>query len=83
MLFRSETERLKLEIERLKLENDNLKLKQNIIITPDTEKFNILIQQNNNLEKQINELLEKTNSSQIKTTTGFQEPLVTLGPRLQ
>ena len=78
-----ETERLKLEIERLKLENDNLKLKQNIIITPDTEKFNILIQQNNNLEKQINELLEKTNSSQIKTTTGFQEPLVTLGPRLQ
>ena len=78
-----ETERLKLEIERLKLENDNLKLKQNIIITPDTEIFNILIQKINNLEKQNNELLEKTNSSQIKTTTGFQEPLVTLGPRLQ
>ena len=35
------------------------------------------------MEKQIKELLEKTNSSQIKTTTGFQEPLVTLGPRLQ
>ena len=78
-----ETERLKLEIERLKLENENLKLKQNIIITPDTENFNILIQKINNLEKQNNELLEKTNSSQIKTTTGFQEPLVTLGPRLQ
>jgi hypothetical protein len=28
-------------------------------------------------------LCEKVNATQIKTTTGFNEPLVTLGPRLQ
>ena len=34
--------------------------------------------------EQINkELCERINSMQIKTTTGFNEPLVTLGPRLQ
>jgi len=36
-----------------------------------------------NLEKSNKEILEKLNPTQIKTTTGFQEPLVTLGPRLQ
>jgi hypothetical protein len=36
-----------------------------------------------NLEKSNKEILEKINPPQIKTTTGFQEPLVNLGPRLQ
>ena len=36
-----------------------------------------------NLEKSNKEILEKINPPEIKTNTGFQEPLVTLGPRLQ
>ena len=36
-----------------------------------------------NLEKTNKEILEKINSSQTKITTGFDKPLVTLGPRLQ
>lgn len=37
----------------------------------------------NNIEKINKELCERINSMQIKTTTGFNQPLVTLGPRLQ
>lgn len=36
-----------------------------------------------NLEKSNKEILEKINPPEIKTNTGFQEPLTTLGPRLQ
>ena len=36
-----------------------------------------------NLEKSNKEILEKMNSMQTKTATGFEQPLVTLGPRLQ
>jgi prophage antirepressor-like protein len=36
-----------------------------------------------NLEKSNKEILDKLNSSQTKTTTIFNQPLVTLGPRLQ
>jgi hypothetical protein len=36
-----------------------------------------------NMEKSIKELSEKVNASQTKTTTNFNEPLVTLGTRLQ
>jgi hypothetical protein len=35
------------------------------------------------LEKTNKEILEKMSSTQIKTTTNFQQPLPTLGPRLQ
>ena len=38
---------------------------------------------NQNLEKSNKEILEKLNNMQSKTTTNFQQPLVTLGPRLQ
>jgi len=34
-------------------------------------------------EKRMKEMMEKTSASQIKTTTGFNTALVTLGPRLQ
>ena len=37
----------------------------------------------NNLEKTNQEMMEKLNTTQIKTATGFNEPLATLGPRLQ
>lgn len=36
-----------------------------------------------NLEKSNKEILEKLNVNQTKVTTGFQQTLVTLGPRLQ
>ena len=36
-----------------------------------------------NLEKSNKEILEKINPPEIKTNTGFQEPIATLGPRLQ
>ena len=36
-----------------------------------------------NLEKSNKEILEKLCPTQIKVTTGFEQPLVTLGPRLQ
>jgi phage anti-repressor protein len=36
-----------------------------------------------NLEKSNKEILEKLNSITSKTTTNFNEPLITLGPRLQ
>jgi len=36
-----------------------------------------------NLEKSNKEILEKLNSNQTKTTTGFNEPLPTIGARLQ
>jgi prophage antirepressor-like protein len=36
-----------------------------------------------NLEKSNKEIVEKINSTQTKVTTGFQQPLITLGPRLQ
>jgi hypothetical protein len=36
-----------------------------------------------NIEKQNKEIINKINKSQVKITTGFSQPLVTLGPRLQ
>lgn len=38
---------------------------------------------NNELQKSNKEILNKLNSMQTKTTTNFNQPLVTLGPRLQ
>lgn len=43
----------------------------------------LLIDKINNLEKTNKEILEKLNSNQTRVTTGFEEPLVTVGPRLQ
>jgi phage anti-repressor protein len=40
-------------------------------------------QQIQSLEKTMKEIADKLTTTQIKTTTNFQEPLVTLGPRLQ
>lgn len=43
----------------------------------------ILLEKIENLEKTNKEILEKLNSMQTKTTTGFEEPKPTIGPRLQ
>jgi hypothetical protein len=47
------------------------------------DNHNTLLQGLANLERSNKELREKLNASQTRTTTGFEQPLVTLGPRLQ
>ena len=73
----SSTHKLELEIEKLKLE---LEKKDNV----SDEKINMLFAKIDNLEKNINQLVDKLGATTApKTVTGFQEPLVTLGPRVQ
>jgi len=43
----------------------------------------LLLQKITNLEKTNKEMLEKMNSMQTRTTTNFEQPLPTIGPRLQ
>jgi hypothetical protein len=47
------------------------------------ENENILLQKISNLENTNKEIFNKINSTQTRTTTNFQEPLLTIGPRLQ
>ena len=76
---------------KLELENNKLKmmleLKQNdngnVLINELIQQVKHLSNKMDNLEKSNKEILEKFNSSQTKTTTNFNQPLVTLGPRLQ
>jgi hypothetical protein len=72
-----ENEQLKLMLEMKNTNNDNL-LIQELIQTVKQMSGKI-----DNLEKSNKELLQKFNSTQSKIVTGFNEPLVTLGPRLQ
>jgi len=80
----NDTNKLDLEIEKLKImlemkntNNDNL-IVQELQIT-----INNLSGKIDNLEKTNKEMINKFNSLQTKTTTNFNQPLVTLGPRLQ
>ena len=81
----NEVKKLELELEILKLReksstqtnNDNENIKELV------KMVSILNTKINNLEKINKEILEKLNSQQTKVVTGFSEPLVTLGPRLQ
>jgi phage anti-repressor protein len=79
------------DLHKLELENEQLKLKfeiqqknsENLL---EQELFSLLKQLStkiDKLEKSNKEVLEKLNASQTKLVTGFQEPLTTLGPRLQ
>ncbi len=43
----------------------------------------LLLNKVDNLEKLIKEMSEKLNSMETKTTTNYDEPLITIGPRLQ
>jgi len=55
----------------------------NEIINQLFEKMTVLEKSNQELEKSNKEILEKLNKMQTKTTTGFETPLITVGPRLQ
>ena len=72
-----ENEKLKLLLEMNEKKNPN-GLVQELIKTVQHQTCQI-----NNLEKTVKNLCESITSMQTKTTTGFNEPLVTLGPRLQ
>jgi Skp family chaperone for outer membrane proteins len=79
------------DISKLELENEKLKLmteiNSNQNSNPLIQELILVIKQLSgkidNLEKTNKIIEEKINSSQTKTTTGFNEHLVTLGPRLQ
>ena len=75
---------LELEIEKLKLliqmkedKNENGLLHELVNLV---KQLSAKVDAN---EKRTKEMMEKTSASQIKTTTGFNTTLVTLGPRLQ
>lgn len=55
----------------------------NIQINQLLENQQKMLEKMENLEKSNKEILGKLSCTQIKTTTNFQEPLPTLGPRLQ
>jgi hypothetical protein len=72
-----ENEKLKSQIQGKLQENPNQ------IIEELVKTIKTLSSKIDNLEKSNNIILEKMNISQIKVVTGFEQPLVTLGPRLQ
>jgi hypothetical protein len=80
----NDTHKLELENEqlKLKLEMQNVNSENGIAqeLLSMLKKLSLKIE---NLEKLNKELAEKIKSSQTKVTTGFNEPLPTLGPRLQ
>jgi prophage antirepressor-like protein len=80
----NDTSKLELEIEQLKL---MIEMKQtqneNPLIQELIKNVKQMSSKIDHLEKSNHEFINKINVSQIKTNTGFQEPLVTLGPRLQ
>lgn len=79
------------DIAKMELENEKLKLllemnktdNPNGIVQELMKMVQHLSSQMERFEKTNKELCEKVNAMQTKTTTGFNEPLVTLGPRLQ
>jgi prophage antirepressor-like protein len=79
------------DIAKMELENEKLKLllemnktdNPNGIVQELMKMVQHLSSQMERFEKTNKELCEKVNAMQIKTTTGFNEPLVTMGPRLQ
>ena len=82
------------ELDKLRAENETLRqiiqqsnnpqqLAENDTIQEIIKMIKTLEKSHNTIEKNNKEILEKLNSSQTKTTTVFNQPLVTLGPRLQ
>lgn len=72
-----ENKQLKMMIEMDKTNNDNPLIHELI------KTVKQLTSRIDNLEKTNQILVEKITSTQIKVSTGFNDPLVTLGPRLQ
>lgn len=56
---------------------------QTSYVYPDTNNNNIIMDRLSKIELSLKEILEKMNASQTRKTTGFEQPLPTLGPRLQ
>ena len=80
----ADIKKLELEIEQLKLILEVKETKNEHSLTQ--ELFQIIKNLSckiDNLENNNKEILNKLNSNQTKTTTNFNEPLITLGPRLQ
>ena len=81
------------EVKKLELELEILKTKQNSNIVSDEvsndllknllDMNKLLMNKIDNLEQMNKEILDKLNASQSKLVTGFNEQLVTMGPRLQ
>ena len=83
-----EVEKLKLECEKLTLlnelnKNGNINVFIEEIIKNNNTNNEILLNKIDNLEKINKTILEKLNLQQVKNTTNFNQPLLTLGPRLQ
>jgi len=83
-----EVEKLKLECEKLTLlnelnKNGNINSFIEELIKNNNTNNEILLNKIDNLEKINKTILEKLNLQQVKNTTNFNQPLVTLGPRLQ
>ena len=83
-----EVEKLKLECEKLNLlnelnKNGNINSFIEELIKNNNANNEILLNKIDNLEKMNKTILEKLNLQQVKNTTNFNQPLVTLGPRLQ
>jgi len=80
----SDTHKLELEVQQLKL---MLEMKtsnnDNMIIQELLQCVKQLSSKIDNLEKVSIDIVSKVNATQTKTTTGFNDPLVTVGPRLQ
>jgi len=83
-----DTSKLELEIERLNIllemkqtNNENPLLHE--LIQSNTQLFSLVKQLSSKIDKLESSILQKINPIQPKLTTGFNEPLSTLGPRLQ
>jgi hypothetical protein len=80
----NDTNKLELEIEQLKL---MLEMKttnnENLLIQELIQTVNKISSKIDNLENSNKDIMIKLNSMQTKTTTNFNQPLITLGPRLQ
>ena len=77
----ADIKKLELEIEQLKLMKDTKN--EHSLIQELFQTVKNLSCKIDNLENNNKEILNKLNSMQTKTTTNFNEPLITLGPRLQ
>ena len=83
--FNNNTNKLELENNQLKMmiEMNKTGGNDNILILELVKSVKQLTSRIDNLEQTNKLLLEKMNSMQTKTSTGFNDPLITLGPRLQ
>uniref|UniRef100_A0A6C0HWA0 MSV199 domain-containing protein n=1 Tax=viral metagenome TaxID=1070528 RepID=A0A6C0HWA0_9ZZZZ len=80
----NDTNKLELEIEKLKIMLEMKTTNNDSILVQELQKtINNLSCKIDNLEKSTQDMINKFNSTQTKVVTGFNEPLPTLGPRLQ